>query len=288
MRLVGAFHAASPPFTIVSQMARAFRGMTGFECCSIMVAAEPPKKKAVANGGLGALERSLHLYPNESFALVQVWSPSHSAWRRGVEENFARAGYERTWNMEDEAGFRRWLHGARQRSRELRFLKDLGADATPSRWPRRVATRAPIVAHRRRPRGMAAALGALRSSGIRWNVCAVGYFRRAELPRRDSHPLMLAVHAVAFGRVPTGLSKGVNVSVSVEALESQEFPPIIERILSPILRQAGYTCEVVKGRFTAVKRTRHPDSAARECRRIFDDLMERAHTWRNSVARRAG
>lgn len=256
-----------PLFRIVDHMATAFDSVTGFEPSSLMTSASP---QSTLEGRVerGYVARSFHYYPHGSFLSVQVHGMPRSAWVRRIAKNLTTAGYERTWRLKDETGFRRWVSGQRARARELRFLRELGETGSLRRWPRRTITSQPIRPRQPTLRDWVLVLDAVRMAGVAWDVCAIGYSRREETAHAGSGRATLDVSAVAFHCWPSDLSVAVCVYV-------QELLPTVRRCVCQALRRAGYKTRLAKGQIWGTKPTQSAVHAARESERIFRCLTER-------------
>ena len=259
-----------PLFRIVDQMATAFCGVTGFSASSFMSSVSPQSTLGERVEDK-CVTRSFHYYPYGSFACVQVHGAPRSSWVRHIAKSLTKAGYERTWKLKDETGFRRWVFGERARNRELGFLSALGDTGSPQRWPERATTLQPIRPRKPTLREWDLVVTAVRLAEMVWDTCAVGYSRREDA-HAGSKGATLDVSSVAFDCRPSDLSVAVCAHVASPA---KELPSTVQRSVCQELRRAGYRTRKREGQIWGTKTTKSAVQAARESERLFRCLTER-------------
>jgi hypothetical protein len=264
-------HSHNDAFMVFAEMARAFRHAKGFEQSSILASVE----QSAPHGSTKheRLTRSFHWHQEGCFTVIHSHGRPRSPWLRKTADRLTKAGYERRWVLADETGFRRWLSGERQRAAELRFLCALGETGAPDRWPRRAPSSQPIRPPLNLRRDRRRVTGALRASGLPWNVCAAGFSRRASLSRSR---LVVEVTAIAVSRSGGGTTTDICVRLLEPPDDGRDVPLMVIRGLRHELRRSDYRMRRSgKGGLFATKRVRSANSAARECVRIFELLMRR-------------
>jgi hypothetical protein len=257
---------ASAALRAFGRMADIFRRVDGFAPSSFMVSTGPTSgEEAIGNN---RLQRSLHYYPHGSFVDVQVHSPPRRSWARHLAECLARAGYERTWKLDDEIGFRRWLRGPRGLAAELEFLRELGENGESIAWPRRAPNPRPIRPPRRTMAEWDKAVEQAISAGISWIVCMVSYSWRTVLSGAGLAGLTLDVSALGISRSDCRWSVGVDVRLVDGAGGLRKVSPAVVRSLKRDLGLETYQHGANNNELWATKHIRGDSSAARECERI--------------------
>jgi hypothetical protein len=262
--------ALKSPFDEVDGLLAAFRGVEGFAPYTFVAWAEPPGSDRRA----GELVRAFRYEAWACISHVVVHGPPRAAWHRGVAKGLMQAGYERRLRFNDQTDFRRSLTTARSRVAELAFLRALGENGNPERWP----TRKPVPYRERRtaPRHWASVMATVRSSGIHWTDACIGFKRCAPVvigrgpTGFELCVSVLTMHAEPLLRVSVGLFHPTNRRAQVPA-------PLL-RLLRRELREAGYEFMAVKstgratGHLHAHRDTSSAGAAVTECLRIFDRL----------------
>jgi hypothetical protein len=250
------------------QMESAFKGVREFGPSAFMASAVP---SSILEGRVDdqRLTRSFHFHPEGCFVCIQAHGAPRAAWARGIANHLLMAGYESTWQLKDEKGFRRWLSGQRARLRELRFFEELGEVGSPPRWPKRTPTSAPIRPHTPTPKDWERVLEAVGLAEVQWNVYSIGYSHRERLVM-GSGWVTLDVSAVAVHCLPSDMTVAV---CSYIGNPSQEVVPKTRRKICQDLKDAGYKTRVAHGQIWGDKSVQNITGAVRESIRVFKQLL---------------
>jgi hypothetical protein len=263
---------------LINQTIAAFSALEGFEPYTFAADADPPSVLRGAKNWEG-ISRSFRYEADGISSHVRVHGDRRTTSHRSAVSALVKAGYE-AFRLQDETWCRRSLAGARQVVAELAFLRGLGVDATPSRWPHRATTMRPVRPRQPTQQELAKTIEVVRSAGINWNDFCVGYSRRGSLNIQGVDvPLTVLVCGIALTANTSGVLLYVNVFDPSKT--KRPLPLALVRRLNGALKAAGYErtmfrtrAGLVRDHVTGTKTILGARAAARACARIHSLLTE--------------
>lgn len=187
---------------VIDDMASTFCGASRFAPSSLMFSA------SADYSGDNSLDKDFHFYKHGCFTFIHVHGSPKSKWSKKISEDLGMSGYERVLELEDEVGFKRWLTDHQSHMDELEFLKKFGINELKSKFKSRTVTSGPVGMREITNADWVNICNAVRSSGVPWNVCSVGYSREKKLG-----DLTLEVSCEVFDRLKMDRFVAVRVHV---------------------------------------------------------------------------